>query len=110
MRVSRIDTGAPADLAVVIAYGKLLPARSSRFPSTDFSTFTLAASALSRRAPIQRAIEAGERETGVTIMRVDEELDHGSILEMERIRSVPTSTLRHSRRDSPRPAESCSPM
>jgi methionyl-tRNA formyltransferase len=33
-------------------------------------------------APIQRAIERGERETGVTIMRVDEELDHGPMLEI----------------------------
>jgi methionyl-tRNA formyltransferase len=35
-------------------------------------------------APIQRAIEHGETETGVTIMRVDEELDHGPMLAIAR--------------------------
>src|SRR5204863_4020262 len=35
-------------------------------------------------APIQRAIEHGETETGVTIMRIDEELDHGPVLSVAR--------------------------
>lgn len=78
------------ELAVVIAYGKLLPASLLGIPKHGF--LNVHASLLPRyrgAAPIQRAIEAGERETGVTIMRVDEELDHGPILGIERIQIGP---------------------
>ncbi|MGZ7031870.1 MAG: methionyl-tRNA formyltransferase, partial [Thermoanaerobaculia bacterium] len=40
-------------------------------------------------APIQRAIEAGETTTGVSIMRVDEELDHGPVLATESLEIGP---------------------
>jgi methionyl-tRNA formyltransferase len=69
----------PADAAVVVAYGKILPAALlARMPF-----YNVHASLLPRyrgAAPIQRAIERGETETGVTIMRIDEELDHGPML------------------------------
>jgi len=70
------------DLGIVVAYGKILPPDLLRIPF-----FNVHASILPKfrgAAPIQRAIENGERETGVTIMRVDEELDHGPILSIER--------------------------
>ena len=63
---------------VVVAYGKILPAALLRIPF-----YNVHASLLPKyrgAAPIQRAIEHGERETGVTIMRVDEQLDHGPML------------------------------
>ncbi len=66
------------DLGVVIAYGKILPASLLEIPTHGF--LNVHASVLPRwrgAAPIQRSIEAGDRETGVTIMRVDEQLDHG---------------------------------
>ena len=67
-----------ADAGIVVAYGKILPAALLRIPF-----YNVHASLLPKyrgAAPIQRAIERGERETGVTIMRVDEELDHGPML------------------------------
>jgi methionyl-tRNA formyltransferase len=70
------------DLGIVVAYGKILPPDLLRIPF-----YNVHASILPKfrgAAPIQRAIENGERETGVTIMRVDEELDHGPILSIER--------------------------
>jgi methionyl-tRNA formyltransferase len=70
------------DIGIVVAYGKILPADLLRIPF-----FNVHASILPKyrgAAPIQRAIENGEGETGVTIMRVDEELDHGPILSIER--------------------------
>lgn len=70
-----------ADAGVVIAYGKILPAALLAIPKHGF--FNVHGSILPRwrgAAPIQRAIEAGDRETGVTIMRIDEELDHGPML------------------------------
>ena len=71
------------DAGVVIAYGKILPAALLEIPRHGF--FNVHGSILPYwrgAAPIQRAIEAGDRVTGVTIMRVDEELDHGPMLEI----------------------------
>jgi methionyl-tRNA formyltransferase len=74
------------DVAVVIAYGKILPKSLLDTPRQGF--LNVHASILPKyrgAAPIQRAIEAGETATGVTIMRVDEELDHGPMLSVETI-------------------------
>ncbi|HEX9163373.1 MAG TPA: methionyl-tRNA formyltransferase [Thermoanaerobaculia bacterium] len=79
----RVEAIAP-DAAVVIAYGKILPKHLLDIPREGF--FNVHASVLPEyrgAAPVQRAIEAGETTTGVTIMRVDEELDHGPILAIE---------------------------
>jgi len=69
-----------ADLAVVVAYGLILPrAILEAFPR---GCFNLHASLLPRwrgAAPIQRAIMAGDRETGVMVMKMDEGLDTGPI-------------------------------
>src|SRR5213594_1691236 len=73
------------DAGIVVAYGKILPAALLQIPTHGF--FNVHASLLPKyrgAAPIQRAIERGERETGVTIMRVDEKLDHGPILSIAR--------------------------
>jgi len=73
------------DAGIVVAYGKILPAALLEIPRRGF--FNVHGSLLPKyrgAAPIQRAIERGERETGVTIMRVDEELDHGPMLSMVR--------------------------
>jgi methionyl-tRNA formyltransferase len=73
------------DLGIVVAYGKILPAALLDIPRYGF--LNVHASILPRyrgAAPIQRAIEHGERETGVTIMRVDVDLDHGPKLAIER--------------------------
>ncbi|MFL6248302.1 MAG: methionyl-tRNA formyltransferase [Thermoanaerobaculia bacterium] len=72
------------DVGVVIAYGKILPAALLAIPAHGF--LNVHASVLPRwrgAAPIQRAIEAGDRVTGVTIMRVDELLDHGPMFAIE---------------------------
>lgn len=70
-----------ADLGVVAAYGKILPAEVLALPRLGM--VNVHASMLPRyrgAAPIQRAILAGERETGATIMQVVQELDAGPIL------------------------------
>ena len=72
------------DAGIVVAYGKILPAALLEIPKQGF--FNVHGSILPKyrgAAPIQRAIEAGEQTTGVTIMRVDEELDHGPMLAIE---------------------------
>lgn len=73
------------DAGIVVAYGKILPANLLSIPLHGF--INVHASILPKyrgAAPIQRAIEHGETTTGVTIMRVDEQLDHGSMLAIEK--------------------------
>jgi methionyl-tRNA formyltransferase len=74
-----------ADAGIVIAYGKILVASLLELPRFGFLNVHASILPYYRgAAPIQRAIEHGERETGVTIMRVDEQLDHGPIFAIER--------------------------
>lgn len=71
---------AEPELAVVVAYGRILPDELLEVPDHGF--INVHASLLPRyrgAAPIQRAIEAGESMTGVSIMQVDSELDHGPV-------------------------------
>lgn len=68
-------------VGVVIAYGKILPTNLLEIPTHGF--INVHASLLPKyrgAAPIQRAIADGLKRTGVTIMKVDEQLDHGPIL------------------------------
>jgi methionyl-tRNA formyltransferase len=77
-------TALKPDAGIVVAYGKILPANLLVIPRHGF--INVHASILPQyrgAAPIQRAIEHGQITTGVTIMRVDEDLDHGSILAIE---------------------------
>jgi methionyl-tRNA formyltransferase len=74
------------DAGVVAAYGLILPSPILREPRLGF--LNVHASLLPRwrgAAPIERAILAGDAETGVTIMQVDEGLDTGPILLAERV-------------------------
>lgn len=70
-----------ADAAVVVAYGLILPKAILDAPRNG--CFNIHASLLPRwrgAAPIQRAIEAGDQQTGVTIMQMDEGLDTGDMV------------------------------
>jgi methionyl-tRNA formyltransferase len=74
-------TALHADLGVVAAYGKILTDQVLAIPSRGF--VNVHASLLPRyrgAAPVHRAVIAGERETGVTIMRVVRALDAGPML------------------------------
>ena len=76
------------DAGVVVAYGRILPKTLLDIPKHGF--LNVHGSLLPKyrgAAPIQRAIEAGERTIGATIMRVDEELDHGPMLDTVTIES-----------------------
>jgi methionyl-tRNA formyltransferase len=74
------------DAAIVVAYGVLLPKANLAAPR--LGCFNLHASLLPRwrgAAPIQRAIMAGDGETGVMVMRMEEGLDTGPVLMAERV-------------------------
>jgi len=81
------------DAAVVAAYGLLLPPAILKAPR--LGCLNIHPSLLPRwrgAAPIPRAILAGDRETGVTIMALDEGLDTGAIVLMERAAIGPETT------------------
>jgi methionyl-tRNA formyltransferase len=83
----------PADAAIVAAYGLLLPPPVLQAPR--LGCINVHASLLPRwrgAAPIQRAILAGDTETGITIMQMDEGLDTGPILLREAIAIGPRDT------------------
>ena len=80
--VERVRSAAP-DLLVVVAYGQIIPRVVLEIPK--LGAVNVHASLLPRwrgAAPVAHAILAGDAETGVTIMRMDEQLDHGPILAM----------------------------
>jgi len=74
------------DLMVVVAYGLLLPQKILDIPR--FGCWNVHASLLPRwrgAAPIQRAIEAGDTETGVCLMQMEKGLDTGPVLLSQRL-------------------------
>ncbi len=82
-----------ADLAVVAAYGLLLPQAILDIPR--LGCINLHGSCLPRwrgAAPIQRAILAGDEESGVTIMQMEAGLDTGPMLAMEQVAITPETT------------------
>ncbi len=81
------------DALVVVAFGLLLPPAALRLPA--LGCFNIHASLLPRwrgAAPIQRAILAGDRVTGITIMRMEQGLDTGPILLARALDIAPTET------------------
>ena len=82
-----------ADAAVVVAYGLILP--KPILDAFPLGAFNLHASLLPRwrgAAPIQRAIMAGDRETGVMVMKMEEGLDTGPIAMERRVPIGPDAT------------------
>ncbi|MGC1457371.1 MAG: methionyl-tRNA formyltransferase [Steroidobacteraceae bacterium] len=74
------------DVLVVVAYGQILPRAVLQLPR--LGCINIHASLLPRwrgAAPIQRAILAGDAVTGVTIMQLDEGLDTGGMLAVQRV-------------------------
>lgn len=88
------------DAAIVVAYGLILPPAILQAPR--LGCFNVHASLLPRwrgAAPIQRALMAGDAQTGITIMRMDAGLDTGPMLlvAIEPIRAGDTSATLHER-------------
>ena len=84
---------AQADAMVVAAYGLILPQWVLDMPR--LGCFNIHASLLPRwrgAAPIHRAIQAGDRETGITLMQMDAGLDTGDMLAVEKLAIEDTDT------------------
>ena len=81
------------DILAVVAYGLILPQAVLKLPA--ITAINVHASLLPRwrgAAPIERAIEAGDTETGITIMAMEAKLDSGPILLQTRCSISPTTT------------------
>jgi methionyl-tRNA formyltransferase len=90
--IEQIRTLTP-DVIVVVAYGQILPRDVLEIPL--LACLNLHASLLPRwrgAAPIQAAIAAGDCETGITAMYMDEGLDTGDILLQRKVDILPTDT------------------
>lgn len=86
-------SGLRADVAIVVAYGLILPRKILDAPV--YGCLNLHASLLPRwrgAAPIQRAIIAGDLETGVMLMQMEEGLDTGPVALVARTRIEPDMT------------------
>jgi methionyl-tRNA formyltransferase len=82
-----------ADVAVVVAYGLILP--KPILDAFSLGAFNLHASLLPRwrgAAPINRAIMAGDHKTGVAVMKMEEGLDTGPVAMAERVAIGPDET------------------
>ncbi len=81
------------DLIVVAAYGQIIPKAVLEIPR--YGALNIHPSLLPKyrgASPIQAAIAAGDIETGVTLILLDEELDHGPILAQARVPIAPDET------------------
>jgi methionyl-tRNA formyltransferase len=81
------------DVLVVAAYGLILPPAVLAWPR--FGCINVHASRLPRwrgAAPIARAIEAGDANTGVSLMQMDEGLDTGAVIEVDEVAIAPRET------------------
>lgn len=90
--INRIRSYEP-DLIVVVAYGKILPKELLEIPK--HGSINVHASLLPKyrgAGPIQWAILNGEKETGITVMQIVEELDAGDILLQKKVPIAPDDT------------------
>lgn len=86
-------TGCGADLALVMAYGHIL--REAFINAPRLGTLNFHTSLLPKyrgASPIQTAVASGERETGVTLMRIVAALDAGPVGDVERVEIGPRDT------------------
>ena len=81
------------DIGVVIGYGKLIPERLYSLPA--FNTVNVHFSLLPRfrgAAPVQRALEAGEKRTGISIFEIDRQMDTGPLWARKEFNILPMDT------------------
>lgn len=77
---------ARADLLIVVAYGQIIPPSILElFPKEAINVHPSLLPKYRGASPIQSALLSGETETGISIMLMDEKMDHGPILAQEKI-------------------------
>lgn len=83
------------DIMIVVAYGMIIPQEVLNIPHLGCINIHVSILPMYRgAAPIQRAIEFGEKQTGITIMKMDEGLDTGDILIQEKLEIASDDTAK----------------
>lgn len=91
--LASVLASARADVAVVAAYGRILPPDALRVPAHGcLNVHASLLPELRGAAPAQWAVARGDRETGVTVMQMDEGLDTGDIRLQRRLGIAPDET------------------
>ena len=81
-----------ADLFVVVAYGQIIPQKVLDLaPAINIHGSVLPK--YRGASPIHAALLSGESETGISIMLMDEKMDHGPVLKIEKVKIEPTDTF-----------------
>lgn len=89
-----VEKAPKADLGVLAAYGEIIPkAVISYFPHGILNIHPSLLPKFRGASPVQAVLASGEKETGVTIIKIDEELDHGPIISQFKEEVLPTDTL-----------------
>ena len=84
------------DVAVIVDYGKIVPERIVRIPKHGFlNVHPSLLPHLRGASPIRTAILQNENPTGVTVMRVDEKMDHGPIVAQKKV-DIPNWPVKNS--------------
>jgi methionyl-tRNA formyltransferase len=84
------------DLNIVCSYGKIIPEEIIKLPK--FQTINIHPSDLPKYrgpSPIQTTVLNGDKETAITVMLMDKEMDHGDIIEKLKIRITNHNTITH---------------
>lgn len=84
-----------SDVVIIVAYGKIIPQNLLEIPKYGF--LNIHASLLPKyrgASPIQNAILAGEKETGVTLMKIDQGLDTGPIISQKKLEIRPDDNFK----------------
>ncbi len=84
--VQKIIKDVKADIFIVVSYGKIIPSQVFNLPK--HKTINVHPSLLPKYrgpSPIQSTLLSGDRETGVTLIQIDEEVDRGPIVSQEKI-------------------------
>lgn len=92
--LAKITKDIKADFFIVIAYGMIIPEEILNIPK--HGSINIHASLLPKyrgASPIQESLLHGDQETGVTIMKMDKELDHGDIYFIKRIPILESDSL-----------------
>lgn len=91
--VEFLNAGAPWDLFLVVAYGKIIPPSLLRFPRRGIVNIHYSLLPHWRgAAPIQWAVLGGDAESGVSMMQIDEGLDTGPVYAMSALTLAPNET------------------
>ncbi|HZQ29529.1 MAG TPA: methionyl-tRNA formyltransferase [Patescibacteria group bacterium] len=94
--ILKLLDGSSAEVGVVANFGHIIPAEVLEFfPKGIINVHPSLLPKYRGPTPVQTAILNGDKTTGVTIIKIDEDIDHGPILEQKEVEILPVETSKH---------------